>query len=91
MAKSMARIHKNNLINHGVLPLIFADKEDYDRIDLGDELVLSECLEGIRRKEIMVEDRTKGVSFKTILDISDDEADVLLAGGQLRYIKKQIN
>ena len=90
IAKSMARIHKNNLINHGVLPLVFADKNDYNRIDLGDELVLSDCLEGIRKKEIMVTDKTKGITFKTILEISDDEADVLLAGGQLRYIKKQI-
>ena len=90
IAKSMARIHKNNLINHGVLPLIFADKEDYDKISLGDELVLSDCLEGIRKKEIQVTDKTKRFTFKTVLDISDDEAEVLLAGGQLRYIKKQI-
>ena len=90
IAKSMARIHKNNLINHGVLPLIFADKEDYDKISLGDQLVLSDCLEGIRKKEIQVTDKTKRFTFKTVLDISDDEAEVLLAGGQLRYIKKQI-
>ena len=90
IAKSMARIHKNNLINHGVLPLIFADKEDYDKISLGDQLVLSDCLEGNRKKENQVTDKTKRFTFKTVLDISDDEAEVLLAGGQLRYIKKQI-
>ena len=45
---------------------------------------------GIRKKEIQVTDKTKRFTFKTVLDISDDEAEVLLAGGQLRYIKKQI-
>ena len=43
-----------------------------------------------KAKEIMVTNKTKGYTFKTILEISDDEANVLLAGGQLRYIKKQI-
>lgn len=90
IAKSMARIHKNNLINHGVLPMIFADKADYDRMEAGDELQLNDCLEGIRNKELLVTDVTEGFTFKTVLELSDDEVAVLLAGGQLRYIKKQI-
>lgn len=90
IAKSMARIHKNNLINHGVLPMIFADKADYDRIDIGDELQLNDCLAGIRSKELIVTNVTRGFAFKTVLELSDDEVSVLLAGGQLRYIKKQI-
>ena len=38
IAKSMARIHKNNLINHGIVPMVFADPADYDKLELSDEL-----------------------------------------------------
>ena len=38
IAKSIARIHKGNLVNHGIIPMIFEDPDDYDRIEKGDEL-----------------------------------------------------
>ena len=40
IAKSLARIHMANLVNSGILPLTFANEEDYEGIDQGDELVL---------------------------------------------------
>ena len=47
LAKSFARIHMANLINNGILPLTFADEADYDRIGLGDELVMDRAPEQI--------------------------------------------
>ncbi len=41
IVKSFARIHKANLINYGILPLVFADERDYEKLSLGDELALS--------------------------------------------------
>jgi len=38
LVKSFARIHKANLINYGILPLVFINQEDYDRIDQNDLL-----------------------------------------------------
>ena len=38
VAKSMARIHRNNLINHGVIPMLFENPSEYDGISLGDRL-----------------------------------------------------
>ncbi len=35
IAKSIARIHKGNLLNHGIIPMIFADPADYDRVEHG--------------------------------------------------------
>lgn len=37
ISKSYARIHKNNLINHGVIPLVFTNKDDYDKLDIEDD------------------------------------------------------
>ena len=41
IAKSFARIHKANLINYGILPLVFADPADWDGIDEGDTLKIT--------------------------------------------------
>jgi aconitate hydratase len=90
IAKSMARIHKNNLINHGVLPLVFADKNDYDNVELSDQIEIKNCLQGIKDKKLKVYNKTKDRYFETVLEISDDEVEVILSGGQLRHIKKQI-
>ena len=38
IAKSIARIHKGNLVNHGVIPMLFENPAVYDSVDLGDVL-----------------------------------------------------
>ena len=38
IAKSIARIHKGNLVNHGIVPMLFEDPADYEKVDLRDEL-----------------------------------------------------
>lgn len=90
IVKSMARIHKNNLINHGVIPMLFANPADYDGIDLGDELELADLLDGMKAKSVTVRNKTKGTEFMTRLDLSDKEVEILLKGGQLAYIKSGI-
>ncbi|MBQ2650903.1 MAG: aconitate hydratase [Clostridia bacterium] len=88
ITKSFARIHKNNLINHGVMPLVFADPAEYERIDEMDVLVIEDALEQIRSREITVQNKTKGTAFKALLELSEDETEIILSGGQLPYIKK---
>ncbi len=90
IAKSIARIHKGNLINHGIIPMIFEDPADYDKIELGDELEINELLEQMQTREVEVRDNTKGVTFKARLELSDSELEVISCGGQLRYLKKQL-
>ncbi len=90
IAKSIARIHKGNLVNHGVIPMLFTDPADYDRIDLLDELEIDDLLEQIQRRKVYVKDVTKGFEFKVKLDLSDNEVEVVLNGGQLRYLKNQL-
>ena len=90
IAQSIARIHKGNLINHGIIPMIFEDPADYDKIEQGDELEINGLLEQMQTREVEVRDNTKGVTFKARLELSDSELEVISCGGQLRYLKKQL-
>ena len=90
IAMSIARIHKGNLVNHGIIPMLFEDPASYDRIDQGDELEINNLLDQIPTRKVEVFDKTKGFSFFVNLDLSDNEVEVVLSGGQLRFLKKQL-
>lgn len=89
IAKSFARIHMANLINSGILPLVFADESVYDRIGQGDELVIADApakVEG--NAAFTIANKTKGFEFEVKLDISERLRGVLLDGGLLNHTKK---
>lgn len=90
IVKSIARIHKNNLINHGLLPMIFEDPSDYEGLSLGDELEISNLIEQLKSKRVKLNNKTTGKSFSALMELSDSEVDVLLSGGQLSYIKNNV-
>lgn len=90
IAKSIARIHKGNLVNHGVIPMLFADPAAYDSIDQMDTLEFSDLLAQIPTRRVTVKNVTKHFEFEAILDLTDNEIEVVLAGGQLRYLKQQL-
>ena len=90
ITKSFARIHKANLVNAGILPLNFINADDYDKIDVNDELVLpsikSELFSGSR---ITLENKTKNEVYYLVCDISERQRAILSAGGLLDYTKKE--
>jgi aconitate hydratase len=90
IAKSIARIHKGNLINHGIIPMIFANPADYDGLELEDELEIENLLEQIPTRTITIKNKTRHFLFDVKLDITDNEMEVVLNGGQLTYLKKQL-
>ena len=90
IAKSIARIHKGNLINHGIVPMMFENPADYGKLDQMDELAIDDFTAQIPTREVIVRDVTKDFSFKCRLELSDAELAVVLAGGQLRYLKQQL-
>ena len=90
IAKSIARIHKGNLINHGIIPMVFADPADYDKLDMLDELEGEGLLDQMKIREVEIKDLTNGISFQAKLELSDNELDVILSGGQLRHLQKQL-
>ncbi len=86
VVKSFARIHAANLVNAGILPLVFKDPADYDRISQTHEL----CLPGIRAAiengtEITLQNKTTGESYALTCPVSGRGKDILLAGGLLAY------
>ena len=90
IAVSFARIHKANLINAGILPLTFANAEDYAKVDLGDTLTihgLSEVTTG--KTEFLLTDSTKGIEIPLILDCSERQRRLLQAGGLLNDTKNK--
>jgi aconitate hydratase len=90
IAKSMARIHKGNLVNHGIIPMLFADPADYDRIDQMDDLEIDGFRDQIAKRRVLIRDKTRGFSFEAVLELSDSELEVILCGGQLRYLKEEL-
>ena len=90
IAKSIARIHKGNLLNHGIIPMVFEDPADYDKLEMGDELEIQDLLNQMKTKVVEVQDNTKHITFKARLELSENELEVISCGGQLRYLKKQL-
>lgn len=88
MAKSFARIHHANLVNFGILPLVFSDAEDYDSISQGDVFEIGKVKSSLKKgDEINVLNVTKGKSFLMKHFMSKRQTEILLAGGLLNFIK----
>ncbi len=84
IAKSFERIHAANLINFGILPLIFGDERDYDKIEQGDELKIANVRELINAgSDLPVENISKGYSFPVACNLSARQKQIILAGGAL--------
>jgi len=85
IAKSFARIHKANLINAGILPLTFANPEDYDLIQQGDRLLIGNLFAGLNSGDfqVILTDSNKIVHCKC--ETTERQRSILLAGGLLKY------
>jgi len=87
VAKSFARIHKKNLINFGIIPLVFENKEDYDTINRGDTIKINNLIKQIMNETVEAETQAKKINLK--LEVSEIDRKVLKAGGKLNYIKNK--
>jgi len=86
IAKGFARIHKDNLINFGILPLTFRDPAVYDAIDEGDELELVDLRGSLAAgSAISLVNKTKGTEAELDHGFSKRQTEVILAGGTLNY------
>ena len=88
IAKSFARIHVANLINAGILPLTFRDPEDYDRLEQGHRLSLSNIREAMERGELLLTDETTGERMQLVCELTQRQRDIVAAGGLLNYTKE---
>ena len=86
VVKNLERIHAANLVNFGILPLMFENAEDYDKIEAGDKLEAPTWKEDLKNgKNITLKNTTKGVDILVKYELSDRQKDMVLEGGLLNY------
>ena len=90
IAKSFARIHRDNLINNGILPLTFINPEDYGRLGKGDALKIEDARSQIERGDgtITLINETTGAVIQLALQITPRQRQMLLAGGLLNFTRE---
>jgi aconitate hydratase len=91
IARSFARIHRANLVNFGIVPLLFAREEDYEEVRQEDVLEVPDIRDALVRKKnrVIVKNLTRNTTFAAALSVTRREADILLAGGLLNYTRPQ--
>ena len=90
MTKSFARIHRQNLINFGILPLVFENPADYDDIAQNDILELANIQQTIQKTQaVKVNNKTKDKTYTLRHSLSPRELEVLLAGGLINWVKQK--
>lgn len=89
LTKSFARIHRANLINFGILPLVFKQAGEYDQVQAGDELYFPAWRERVQRGgTIRVVNRTRGSEWEMLCELTPRQRDIILAGGMLNSLKQ---
>ena len=87
IAKSFARIHAANLINAGIMPLCFADPDDYDKLRQGQRLCIRNIHAGMESGRMTLE--TDGMELPLTCSFTPRQIAVLKSGGLLNYTKQE--
>ena len=92
LTKGFARIHAQNLINFGVLPLTFINLDDYDSIQADDVLRLTDLRRVLTEGgELFVENVTRQRNFQMRHDMSPRQVQFLLRGGLINWMKERLS
>jgi len=88
LAKSFARIHRANLINFGILPIIFADEKQYEGWRLGDVLQIKNLRKQLQAGDTLdILNLSTGRTFAAYHQLSSRQAAIVLDGGLLNYTR----
>jgi len=90
LAKSFQRIHADNLVNFGILPLTFGNEADYEKIGQGDELAIKGAAAALKAgSPLVVRNVTKGIDLAVTCALSTRQREIVCAGGALALAKQQ--
>jgi len=90
LAKSFQRIHMNNLVNFGILPLTFRNEADYEKIEQNDELDIAGAAEAISAgRPLALVNRTRGAEIVVLYSLTDRQRRIVLAGGLLSMQRRK--
>jgi len=87
IVKSFARIHLANLVNFGIVPLTFVNKQDYDKIEQGDQFEID--LSTINSGRVLLKNLAKNLDIELTHSLSTQDLEELMAGGKLTLIKQK--
>jgi aconitate hydratase len=88
LAKSIERIHTANLINFGIVPAIFKNASDYGALKVGDRIKVEDLREQLNKGSLLtIQNIANGASFSAIVELSDRQRRILLAGGLINATK----
>ena len=87
VAKSFARIHRSNLINMGILPLVFKNPADYYKLVEGESIAMKDLKASVESGEFIL--MAGGSDIELVGDFSEREKAMLLEGGYLNYTKNR--
>ena len=90
ITKSFARIHVANLINAGIMPLTFANPDDYEKVSQGDRLSISDIWAGMDSGSMTLCNETTGEKILLACSFTDRQKAILKAGSLLAYTREQI-
>lgn len=85
-AKGFARIHLANLVNFGILPFVFVCTDDYEGLAQNDTLLI-DTGELRKGKTYLVRNLARGIDIPVKLQLSQEELDIVKAGGRLNWIR----
>jgi aconitate hydratase len=88
LALSFARIHRANLINNGILPLVFVDPGDRERLSVGGTLLLTGLSEALAGDEMRITVRETGYVFRVRHSFTPRQRELILAGGLLNCTRR---
>ena len=90
IAKSFARIHWQNLVNFGILPLTFVDRDDWEKIDRDNVLAISDVRSAIQRgSKVTVMNETKKESYEVEHSMTSRQVEMLLEGSLLNLVRRK--
>ena len=91
IAKSFARIHRMNLVNFGILPVIFSDPADYDQLELEDVVVMEDAREqlagSVKDRTLILKIPKKRLSLTVTHNLFPRMIEVILAGGLTNWTR----
>lgn len=87
IVKSFARIHRSNLVNFGIVPIVLKNEADLDGSKVGDAVVIKGIRKAIESGESEIKISVGGKEIIGLLKLSEREREVLLAGGMMNFVK----
>jgi len=91
-AKSFARIHMANLVNFGILPLIFPDGSGYEGFERGDVIEIPDAAGQIKAGlKIVGRNLTRNAQLRLSHQMTSRQVDIVMAGGLLNFVRNSSN